>query len=588
MQQASHQQREPSELSARNLAAALGYARLGWPVYPVHAHINGYCLCRQAGCTHAGYHPLRSPRRATTNPKVIRAWWGQHPEAGIGVRLPKGYVVVDPDTEEGLAFIRGHHLPLTWIANTGGGGMHIWFRLPEGVTLRGPHTGVRPGLDLLGEGSCIIMPPSEHASRNFYEWADACSMDDIREPVMATDWALELVAEVNALPAPVDGGIALERLRRDVEIRRADVDPDGVIGYIGPHTRNTTIFRHGCWLRHLGADAETILRALLAANRRACYEPLGQAEVKKTARSILRYPQGDIRLHNWLLEAPISVGAKVAGALVAMTGGKATNAEMAEIVDVTLGTLESWRAQLVAADLEDRCLEVPDRCYTLVPPAVLTTRGLSAGARVTAMVIAQLGNGGELQVNQQRLAERRRVCDRTIRNHATALQAGGLLEVERSSYVAQWGRRQWCNLYRLVAPADAERGAEGTQGAAEDGRGEISDTTKTTRAASPSLFMEGQRRHAVGGGNRGEGAESAQVAAEDRPDDPDLGEIVAADPVQDVGAADRWPAASVEAELRRLGRVYGLPVDVGRAMVERHGIAAVRQLYEPAAEAEVA
>jgi len=85
-----------------------------------------------------------------------------------------GLVVLDVDPRHGgdasLAAFEARHgpLPATVESRTGGGGRHFYFRHPGG---RCPNrVGLEPGLDLRGDGGCIVAPPSIHPSGREYAW----------------------------------------------------------------------------------------------------------------------------------------------------------------------------------------------------------------------------------------------------------------------------------------------------------------------------------------------------------------------------------------------------------------------------------
>ncbi|MDE0880011.1 MAG: phage/plasmid primase, P4 family, partial [Sphingomonas bacterium] len=123
---------------------------------------------------------------ATTDEQRIRAWWGQHPDAMIG--LPTGVngcIVIDfdPRIEEevdaGTGEVVGQRewtldqlkadieaqlgcaMPVTLTSRTPSGGVHVWYRQPDdgGAPLR--NRGVLPDhVDARGLGGYVIGPPS--------------------------------------------------------------------------------------------------------------------------------------------------------------------------------------------------------------------------------------------------------------------------------------------------------------------------------------------------------------------------------------------------------------------------------------------
>ena len=60
-------------------------------------------------------------------------------------------------------------LPRTMTVKTGGGGMHIYVKVPSSVRVR--CTELAPGIELKGEGGSIIAPPSRHVSGEQYVWS---------------------------------------------------------------------------------------------------------------------------------------------------------------------------------------------------------------------------------------------------------------------------------------------------------------------------------------------------------------------------------------------------------------------------------
>lgn len=200
------------------LPLALDYARRGLTVFPLHTplhdHPHGYrctCeayrhsdLCRERDaerkrqgrpplylaegehCHQPGKHPrgMRNWREeSTTDAATIRGWWGKWPDANIGIDCGKsGLLVLDADQYKD-AYAGGAMLSetdeQTPTVLTGGGGQHLWYRLPPGKTW-GNSTGTLPaGIDIRGAGGFVVAPGSLHASGRLYEWELVYSLDDL-------------------------------------------------------------------------------------------------------------------------------------------------------------------------------------------------------------------------------------------------------------------------------------------------------------------------------------------------------------------------------------------------------------------------
>ncbi len=114
-----------------------------------------------------------------------------------------GMWVLDIDGPEGeatLAALEAEHGPLATVAwQTTGKGRHLLFRYSTGKIVN--RTGVRPGLDVRGDGGYIVATPSIHPDGPVYEMHG-----DITALEPAPDWLMELVTA----PKPVSQDIQSE------------------------------------------------------------------------------------------------------------------------------------------------------------------------------------------------------------------------------------------------------------------------------------------------------------------------------------------------------------------------------------------
>jgi hypothetical protein len=68
---------------------------------------------------------------------------------------------------------------------TGGCGRHLYFAHPGGVVPN--RASMEPGIDLRGDGGCIVAPPSVHPSGKGYRWKKNHGPGEVR-PAMLPDW----------------------------------------------------------------------------------------------------------------------------------------------------------------------------------------------------------------------------------------------------------------------------------------------------------------------------------------------------------------------------------------------------------------
>ncbi|MDT5271141.1 MAG: putative primase/helicase [Acidobacteriota bacterium] len=272
------------------LEAALAYARRGWPVFPLH-HPDSHrgCSCMEAQkCRSPGKHPRtrKGLKDASTDPAQIRRWWELYPLAGVGLAMGRksGLVALDVDPRAGgdsslcELLERYGELPNTLESVTGGGGSHIFFAHP-GVTFKNSASVLGEGLDVKTDGGYVVAAPSLHASGKRYEWRTR------RSPASMPGWLLKLLtAEKPPASAPAKASPP----------RRAPGAP--IVGAIIPYrARNTQLFKLACSLRGDGAGLDEIEQGVFDAYEQRCVkepEPMSEAELKKIARSAMRYPAG--------------------------------------------------------------------------------------------------------------------------------------------------------------------------------------------------------------------------------------------------------------------------------------------------------
>jgi hypothetical protein len=242
--------------------AALDYVAREWSVIPVEPR---------------GKRPLVAwleyQERCPTATELA-AWFGRWPEANVGIvtGIVSGLVVLDVDARHGgaqsLSALEAAHgpLPRTIAVETGGGGRHFYFSHPGGIVHN--KVGLAPGIDLRGDGGCVVAPPSMHPSGRRYAWAPG------RAPAQAKLAPLPVWLAQLARPEHGRAGHPLAHWR-ELTRRR-----------ISEGERNNTIASLAGHLFWRGVDAEVVFELLEAWNREHCEPPLTADEVARVVESI--------------------------------------------------------------------------------------------------------------------------------------------------------------------------------------------------------------------------------------------------------------------------------------------------------------
>lgn len=262
-------------------AAALDYVNRGLAVIPVAP---------------GGKVPVtkRGVNDWTDNPEQIRAWWGigEHegqpyadPTRNVGIvcgQVSGGLVCIDLDQHdnvdgrETLKTWQTEHgyLPETITQITGGGGLQMFYRADREIR---PSVNGELGVDIRGDGSFAVVPPSLHPSGEYYEWSvstDDCDIADADSLVYAF---IDYVR-----PAHKGGGEGGEKGTFEW--------PEGKIST----GRNDTLFRYASSLRSKGLDMDSIRTLVLKENNDRCDPPLTVEELNRTIfKSTSKYEPGN-------------------------------------------------------------------------------------------------------------------------------------------------------------------------------------------------------------------------------------------------------------------------------------------------------
>ncbi len=212
-------------------------------------------------------------RHRSALPAEVARWWARWPDANLGIVTGSvsGLLVLDLDPDKGgrasLAALEAEfgRLPATLEVATGGGGRHYYFRHPGGRVACA--VGLRPGLDLRGDGGYVVAPPSIHPSGRAYLTVSPPSV----EPAPAPAWLPALLAGIR--PRPGQAGHRWRRLLAE-----------GLV----EGERNTRLAALAGLLLHHGLEPGSVEELLQGWNRGRCRPPLPAEEVERIVASIRR------------------------------------------------------------------------------------------------------------------------------------------------------------------------------------------------------------------------------------------------------------------------------------------------------------
>lgn len=167
---------------SKHLDAALAYLERGWSVIPVHPNTK-IPLDKWAQ-----YQTVRP------SPEKVEEWWAKWPGAWLGVVTGaiSGIVVLDLDSDEGVAEARRLGLPADTPTVKTKRGKHYYFKHPgERV---GNFAGKIEGIDARADGGYVVVPPTPN-----YEWTVHPDDVELQDP---PQWLMSLFVKKQANTDP--------------------------------------------------------------------------------------------------------------------------------------------------------------------------------------------------------------------------------------------------------------------------------------------------------------------------------------------------------------------------------------------------
>jgi len=225
---------------------------------------------------------------ATKDRAQVESWWAQYPSANIGIATGgiNGLLVIDVDVkhdqgkygDESLKALESEleELPETWVAITGSGGLHYYFRYPEGHDIRNSASQLAQDIDIRAQGGYVVAPPSVHPDTGrAYEWE--CGSDPEETPLaeLPEKWLQRLEKKVT--------GEALG----DSQKKLFEIPETVSVG-----ARNDTLFRYGASLRAKSVPAIETYKLMDQFNKDKCSPPIPAGELQKIYDSVMKYQAG--------------------------------------------------------------------------------------------------------------------------------------------------------------------------------------------------------------------------------------------------------------------------------------------------------
>lgn len=278
-----------------------GYAaEYGWAVFPCHGIENDLCTCGHASCKSPGKHPRtkNGSLDASLDGSQIDAMFDQcdllNMNIGIATGSVSNLVVVDLDQGKGgdINELLTGGIDQT-IFNTPkvktGAGMHFYYRLPSGVTVKNSASRLGKFIDIRGDGGYVIAPPSKHISGKNYEWLNPMADGSLPPMLEFPKQWLDKLAQPLPANTAASAGVNVNGNGSTPFVVPA-VNPGVLLpDQIDQGKRNVEMTKIAGALRSKGLSEQAIFKALEVENQRICIPPLDIKEIQQIAHSVARY-----------------------------------------------------------------------------------------------------------------------------------------------------------------------------------------------------------------------------------------------------------------------------------------------------------
>lgn len=225
---------------------------------------------------------------ATRDRAQVESWWSQYPSANVGIVTGElnGLLVIDVDIkhdqgkygDESLKDLERElgELPETWTALTGSGGLHYYFRYPDGHEIRNSASKLAQDIDIRAQGGYVVAPPSVHPDTGkLYEWEAGSEPSETPLAELPEKW-------LQRLEKRVTGETLGESQKRVFDIPET----------VSVGARNDTVFRYGASLRAKSVPAIETWKLMDQFNKEKCNPPISAGELQKIYDSVMKYQAG--------------------------------------------------------------------------------------------------------------------------------------------------------------------------------------------------------------------------------------------------------------------------------------------------------
>jgi hypothetical protein len=214
-------------------------------------------------------------------------------DVGVRTGTTSGLLIVDVDEQKGGVI--PEECPPTVAVRTGGGGLHLYYQLPDGTKIPNSAGQLAPHVDVRGEGGQCVFVGSLHESGEYYRWLVDHGPDEV-DLTPLPQVIIDKLLPKTAMAHQVSGGNGRADSGTDAYVHAAFEEEVDAVRRTAQGSRNSRLnsasFSIGT-LMHLGVlDDEEVEKKFLAAAA-AC--GLGTEEATSTIKSGLKAGQAKPR-----------------------------------------------------------------------------------------------------------------------------------------------------------------------------------------------------------------------------------------------------------------------------------------------------